>query len=501
MAKIVIIGGGVSGLSAGIYGALSGHEVTLLERHSVVGGNLTGWRRDGFTIDNCIHWLTGTNPTTESYKIWCELGALGDVEIVKCDTLYTYSDDEGEISLCRELSELREQMLRISPEDSGETESFIRAVRAVQGLSGIGGAAHDERLGMLELLSVSPVLLRYCRSSCAELAKRFRHPRLAGFIRSFLGDCFSSMALIFVFAHFCGGNADLPRGGSIAMAERIRERFISLGGKAITRAEVKRIRHTRGIADAAVLTDGREIEGDYFIFACDPKPAFERLLSLPLPRELAKKYERADLHRFSSLHTAIAVEGKPPFSGDFILPLPKKYKTRLLSEHLIIREFSHEPSFAPRGRSIMQTIIFIGEDASKHFIALRKKDPSAYKEKKARLARLTIDAILERFPELRGRLALLDSWTPASYERFTGAEVGSYMSFALPKSYIPLRTDPKIPGLKNVLLATQWQQAPGGLPTAAELGRAAIRKIDAAERAHLKIPAVKARGKFRSTEA
>ena len=81
MAKIAIVGGGVSGISAGIYAQLSGHTATICERHNVAGGNLTGWQRGGYHIDNCIHWLTGTNPNTDGYRMWDTLGALGDVDV------------------------------------------------------------------------------------------------------------------------------------------------------------------------------------------------------------------------------------------------------------------------------------------------------------------------------------------------------------------------------------------------------------------------------------
>ena len=70
LAKIIIIGAGVSGLSAGIYAQMNGHNATIYERHFKAGGNLTGWDRCGYHIDNCIHWLTGTNPATELYRTW-----------------------------------------------------------------------------------------------------------------------------------------------------------------------------------------------------------------------------------------------------------------------------------------------------------------------------------------------------------------------------------------------------------------------------------------------
>ena len=92
MATVVIIGGGVSGLSAGIYTRLTGNRAIICEKHTTAGGNLTGWKRGEYTIDNCIHWLTGTNPATKTYKMWKELGALGNVEILQGGSIYTCED-------------------------------------------------------------------------------------------------------------------------------------------------------------------------------------------------------------------------------------------------------------------------------------------------------------------------------------------------------------------------------------------------------------------------
>ena len=486
MAKIIVIGGGVGGLSAGIYGALAGHSVTVIERHGVAGGNLTGWRRGGYTIDNCIHWLTGTNPATDTYKTWVDLGALGDTEIIKCNTLYTYSDGARRFSLTRDLDEVERRMLEISPMDRREILALVRAVRALQGYSGIGGPKHDRGMRPREILSAAPALLRYYNSNCLELSRRFKSPLLSGFIRSFLGECFSSLALVLVFAHFTAGNADLPRGGSIEMAKRIADRFKSLGGELILNAEVTKVNHRDGVAYSALLADGREINGDYFVFTADPMPNYEKLFSLPLPASLKKSYDRGDMLRFSSYHTAFAVDGTLPFSGDYVFPLPDRSKIKLMADNLILRDFSHEPSYSPEGKSILQTLVFVNEPSSKAFISLKKKDEESYKIRKERLAGETKKAIEEHFPSLAGRLELIDVWTPSTYERYTGAQIGSYMGFALPKKCIPKRSSSEIPELENAFLATQWQLAPGGLPTAAELGKLAIKKICAKEAAKFK---------------
>ena len=60
MKRILIIGGGISGLTAGIFAQKLGFESIIFEKHSILGGKCTGWDRGHYHIDGCIHWLTGT---------------------------------------------------------------------------------------------------------------------------------------------------------------------------------------------------------------------------------------------------------------------------------------------------------------------------------------------------------------------------------------------------------------------------------------------------------
>ena len=71
-----------------------------------------------------------------------------------------------------------------------------------------------------------------------------------------------------------------------------------------------------------------------------------------------------------------------------------------------------------------------------------------------------------------------------TYYRFCGAYKGAYMSFIL-TPYAPKATHRGIlPGIRNLYLAGQWLQPPGGLPNAAVTGRFAIQRI--CKRAHIK---------------
>lgn len=229
MAKILIIGGGVSGLSAGIYAQLNGHHAIVCEKHFIAGGNLTGWDRGEYHMDNCIHWLTGTNPATKTYQMWKELGVLGDVEVFQGESLYTCEHQGITLSLYKDLHRIEQEMLAISPKDRKEIKSLICAVELMQGICGIAGDKHNEKITSTGAILGIPSLMKYYGLTTGELAGRFSHPLLRSFITAFWGDDFGSLALLMVFAHYCGENGGIPKGSSCAMAERISERFKALG--------------------------------------------------------------------------------------------------------------------------------------------------------------------------------------------------------------------------------------------------------------------------------
>ena len=478
MAKVLIVGAGVSGLSAGIYSCLFGHEVTICERHKRAGGNLTGWQRGEFHIDNCIHWLTGTNPMTDNYKTWCELGALGNVEIYQGESLYTCERNGKRLSLYRSLDRLEKEMLALSPCDKKEILSLTEAVRLVSRLSSTGGVYKNEGISVPRLVLKSPKLLKYCLLSTGELSKRFSHPLIRDLIVSVLGECFSAMALIVVFSTFTSDNGGIPHGSSVGMAERMKKRFLDLGGELKLSCEAECVNSDGTRAVSVDFKDGRRIFADYIILATDPRISYEKLLNSPLPVSIAKAFRDTGAPSFSSFHTAFAVDAEGlPFSGDFAFEIPKREQRFLHTKYLILREFSHEPDFSPKGKSLMQTLTFCDSELSQRFIRLYD-NREKYDGLKARIAECIERLVCDKFPELSGKLSSIDVWTPATYKRYTGAPGGEYMSCVLAPRRLPCRIKSESGVYPNVFIATQWQRAPGGLPIAAEVGKMAAEAVE-----------------------
>lgn len=479
MKKILIIGAGTAGLSAGIFAQLNGMHAVICESHSVAGGCLSYWKRRGFHIDNCIHWLTGTNPNTPEYKMWRELGVLGDDDgdVYKRDKLFTYTDGKNSLSLCRDLAAFQRRLEEISPGDRAEIRSYIRLVETISELFGTGGEDHDRGFSARTAAGL-PLLIKYNRLSSSKLAERFTSPLIRGFLTSFLPENFGSLALAFVIASFCSGNGDLPRGGSEEMARRMTERFLSLGGELLLNKRAVKVLltsdHTR--AHSVLFSDGTRLSADCFILTPDPAAIFGKMLDVPMPDQQKRLYKTVRQPRFSAYQCAFSVDGVCPFEGDLTLPIPEKYTIELKARYILVRSDAHEQAYVPDGYSMIQAMIYCDEQQALSWIALRNSNRQRYLQSKQRFATL-VGEILEHYhPDLSGRISVLDTWTPATYKRFTGSEIGSFMSFAFTERRLPLRISGEIPGIDNVLLAGQWLQLPGGLPIAAMTGKLAAEK-------------------------
>lgn len=468
--KVLIVGGGVAGLSAGIFAQKNGLESHIYEKHTVAGGNLTGWNRKGYHLDNCVHWLTGTNPKNGYYPLWEEIGAIDDKSIYQ-PSLFFASELNGEqIVMSADVEETRRRMHEISPADAKETDKFIRAVKSFMKRDNIlaeKDRVKGEKLSMLALLS-------YLKVSLQDLADRFKHPLLKKLFTDYIMGEYSSLALIAAYAAFAGGNGALPVGGSKAMADKIAARYTDMGGDLRLGTGVSAVIRSKRRIIGIVLEDGSRIFGDYVIFACDPSVTFS-MIEEKMPKGVAKNIGGKKMPVYSSMHCAYAVDSaKMPFEGNLIIQTESN--DPLIPDRLILREYSHESGFAPEGKNVLQVLIYIKDEQSEEWMRLRSEDRAAYRARKNELAAELERCIAARFPELDGKMSLLDFWTPATYKRYFDGHGGTWMGVLLP-GRLPLVKETRISGLKNAFLATQWVRAPGGLPNALTGGELAVKSM------------------------
>lgn len=482
--KIIIIGAGIAGLSAGIYGRMAGYEVDIYEKNSVAGGECMGWNRRGHHIDNCIHWLTGTMEGTALNQVWKDLGALReDTEFAPYEAFFTSCYKGKRATLWKDLDRTERELIELSPEDAEEIRKFIQHVRyafscVIPAEKPMDMMRIKDYMKMGEQMADMPkVMKEYGKISLQDMADRFHHPLLKLLITDYLPKEYTAYSLLVSYATMASGNGELPAGGSLAMANRIVERFTELGGHLHLNAPVKRIILEKNKATGIELEHGDVHFGDYVISATDTMELFSKLIGTAYRKGVWKKpYENMeDYPLFSGFQVAFSIDKEAYKEKDTVLfdVAPFTIGNRTISR-MSLKSFEYEPGFAPEGKTVLQTNVSQFDEDFFYWKSLSKEE---YRQVKETLVDMLQERIITMFPDLNGHIEFLDCWTPLTYERYCNAYHGAYMSFTTKKGVKAFRVKGEVKGVRNLYIASQWIMAPGGLPIAAISGKFAIQRI------------------------
>ena len=486
MKKIVIIGGGIAGMTAGVLLQKAGYHTEIYEKNALPGGQCTGWKREGYFIDNCIHWLTGTRPGSALHELWEEIGALGDdVELCQKEMFYSSKLDRQTITFWRDKERTRRELLALSPEDAEEINKLIDYVSLAESMVVPAEKPFDAmnlldyiKLGM-SMKEMAEVMKEYGKMDIHELAKRFKHPLIQRAITDYMPSGYQAYAFLVSYGTVTGGNGDIPKGGSLAMALRIARRYEEYGGALHTNTSVANVLLNGKKAEGILLENGKRVEADYVICACDTDYTFYRLLPEKyMPNKLKEMYaERKKYPVSSGFQIAYAVDGVfPELTGTRVFSCNEMSVGQQNVQCMSIQSYDYEPDFAPAGKMVLQTNFSQTEEDYEYWKTLYT-DKVDYEEKKAEIAAQAMKRVVTEYPFLDGKLRVIDVWTPMTYTRYCNSYRGAYMSFVTTKQAKSIIVPGVVKGINNVLLASQWLMGPGGLPTAAAMGKFAAWRI------------------------
>ena len=481
--KVIVIGGGIAGLSAGIYALKAGFEAEIYEKNTIPGGECIGWNRKGYHIDNCIHWLTGTLKGTELYDVWKTVGALSDdTEYAKIDSFYTSTYNGQKATLWNDLERTERELIAVSPEDEEEIRKFIQHVEwSKQCL--FPAKKPMEMWGIRDYIEMGKsmadfpkVMKEFGKISLEEYSRRFKSPLLQKLMCDYLPKSYCAYSFLVSYATMAMGNGGIPIGASLQMSLRMEKTFKDLGGKISYGKGVSRIILERKTAAGVELEDGSIVSGDYIIPTVDTHLLFGRMLpETYMPKELKEAYNNPKAYPATSgFQVAFAVpvdfnEGETIFIDiDPVEVGSSKF------DRMYVKSYGYDNIFIKDGRQVIQTCITQSDSDYEYWKSLSKEEYAALKD------RLTAEVearIVKAFPTLEGKMEHLDSWTPLTYERYCNAYHGSYMSFVTTPEGKQIKMKGTIKGINNLYVAGQWTNSPGGLPVAVASGKFAVQRI------------------------
>jgi len=481
--KVIIIGAGIAGLSAGVYAVQSGFDVTILEQHSIPGGFCTSWRRGGYLFEGGLHWLAGSSENQPMHKVWRNLGAIDDnTKVFTGDPPMVYDRQGRQIRFYRDVEKLREHLIGFAPEDKKEINNFCNTVKSfsklAMPLNDIKGVKVKEKSGMKlsALLSMLPALMKmmkYNKISMPEYAKRFKNPIIRSFFADQVGEDYPTSMIFFPLGFYASGDAGYLEGGSLKMAQNIANRFTSLGGRIQYKTKVEQVLVENGKA-VGVLANGEEIIADSVVVTVDTLAAIDKLFTKPLSESWTDKVrslkDKLTINTFISFGVEEDLSDLPA-SVTFSLEKPFEYAG---TEHKVIsvNNYAAYKDYAPEGYTAM-TVILNGDT---YDFWKKHKENGTYEDEKKKIAETVINILSEKIPQIKNKVSVVDVATPLTYERYCGSFHGSWMT-NMDKGDKPTEYPLKSESVQNLYFAGQRMQPPGGMPPAADTGRKAVQYL------------------------
>jgi prolycopene isomerase len=461
---VIVIGGGIGGLSAAAFLAQSGQRVLLLEQGEGPGGYARGFHRGPYTFDPAVHVFPDAQPGGLPVAMLEYLGAADLVDFHRVDACYRADFPESSIRVPFGLDAIIDSHCQAFPAEAEAIERFFGLCRTLHHEAhvlppAIGLARLDEAARKY------PALFKYVRATIADvLDEYFQDPHLKGVV-SALWPYFGSppaRASMITFATVVSVYADgswFPRGGFQSLVDALASAVSKGGGEIVAETNVTGIRVADGRVTGVTLQNGRAIAAPVIISGIAAPTTFESLVGLEhLPSGFVKRLQRM----------------RPSLSA-FVLFLGTTLDLPALgAAHEIFRplHYDHQRSYedvlegSPGGMwGSVATLSDPGlAPAGQHTLtltSLAKYDIGRpWSEAIGPFTDRVMAAWEHTFPGLADSISFMETATPDALERYTGNTDGAIYGWEnIPRQTGGLRS-PHVCPLEGLFLSGHWT-APG----------------------------------------
>ena len=456
----IVIGAGVGGLVCANLLAQGGMKVLLLERHFMLGGFCSTFRRKGFIFDAATHFypLLG-NPTTLTGKILADLDI--PTEWVKMDPVDRFHlPNLPAFAVPADFAQYLNQLKRWFPEEAGAIDGYFEEVRQayLYGLLYYFKGVDNEQARRLESYSIAE-----------KLGEHFRDPRLRAILMAdgphwgSLPDRTSYLFDAMLRLSYFLGNY-YPKGSSQKFADDLGRGLEARGGRILKCASVERVLIENGKAQGVCIRTVSKRPSEEFVFRApvvisngDALHTYRDLIGEEHCGRWMLDYLESQRPTFPCYLMHIGLQGMDPAEledaegyywssydpGDAVRNVFKIFvPTRL------------DPAIAPPG---CQIIII------QKLTPVRFDEVTDWREHKAVIDAKIMGQLRQALPDIDRHIVVrlsASAWTSYHYtNNFQGAMLGWEMSPGqLGSSRLPNATP-----VENFYLAGHWTQPGGGI--------------------------------------
>ncbi len=468
--EVIIIGGGLGGLAAGIRLAAIGCQVTICEQGDGFGGKMNSWESSGFRFDTGPSLITMPWIFEELFNV-AGSRLTDHLRMIPMHPLSSYSFDDGtKITYTADLSDWLETIRQIEPRD---VDGFLRLMKLGSRIYELSQNTFMRRVPFApprieDLPALRHFPIRNAWGNYARVvAAHFRSPLLRQLYNrypTYVGSSpYSSPATLLIIPYIeFAFNGWYPLGGLYRIVQSLLELARQLDITLLTNAKVERIEHSHHQVSAVKLLDGTRLPADIVVANCEAEDAKVMLGEKNAPRLALQDRSMSGLVFLIGTRQSLPAlhHHQIYFSADY-----EKEFTQLFAN----RTFPDDPTIYVSCPSRSDRTIVPNEGEALFVMAnAPANDSNGWDSLRIAEARRRIFNRLRRseFPEIESDIIVEDVWTPdriaARYNMPGGAIYGTH-SHSWRKTFLrPPNKDHRYRGLYFVGGSTH---PGGGTPT------------------------------------
>ncbi len=466
MSRVVVVGAGVGGLAAAARLAAAGHQVTVCERSSVIGGKLGLLATQGFSFDTGPSLVTMPQVFRELFAATgASLDSVLDLRPVEPIARYRFADGAG-FDSSSDLTSLCDNLDDALGDGAGEDwQAFMRRAERIwdathvpflesplQGVRSLLRQAWRVR----DLQAVAP-----WRSLRSLGTQYLRDPRLRMFLDRYATYTGSdprhapaALAVIpYVEQAFGAWYVD---GGLHLLGAAIADRATERGAQILLDTEIVSIDLTGGRVSGVTLSEGTTLAADVVVANADASTVYGRLL------------KGARAQRRLSRTT-------PSLSG-FVLLLGLRGRTPGLAHHTVLFPEDYDAEFDAvfGGRPALDPTVYVsappdpmvapaGDEAWFVLVNAARQGPVDWATETT-YADHILDLMAQRGLDVRDRIAVREQRSPADLERLTGSPGGAIYGSSSNGAMAAFLRPANDSGVHGLFLVGGSAHPGGGLP-------------------------------------
>jgi phytoene dehydrogenase-like protein len=492
---VVIIGGGISGLTSAALFSRFGMSVCLLEMDARPGGYVAGFRRKDFRFDSAIHWL---NQCGEKGIVTSTFKAIGqDFPKAKIQkNIRRFFIDDMDFMVTNTPDDFMAELIEKFPHEEKGIRKFFRDAkrigksfdntddvsRTMQTMNLVEKAFRGIKMLKFALPFIPHIRYHGDEGVPKGLAKYFKDEKLMSIFgaESDLLSC-----LIPIGWAYYGDFQTPPEGGSQTFAEWLLHVTSEYKNDVFFKSRVNQILLEDGVAKGVEFEHRGEryqANSNYVIAACDVETLYEKMLpkGIVAPKML-DNLKNAELYASAiTLSIGLDCTAESLGFGEEIIYLAQHDLSRFdlgsgdphTSGMHILASSTRDKTLAPQDKGTLTIFIpgFI-EQFDYWKTEINEEGEYVRGEEYKKIKQEVADILIARVEgnlsiELKKHILYLDIATPITHHRYTGNRGGTMMGARPGKANMQAKVAHYITPVKNLLLSGHWAELGGGVPVA-----------------------------------